>query len=221
MTIVPDRVVRSKRKTLSVSVNSLGQVIVRAPLTYPEVKISAFLAEKEGWILKHKKRFEGAGISLPSKDLEGYGLMLLGETYTLCLYDGKRVRLFSEEKRIFLPRNGAEEKLRRWLKENAKRIFTQATAARAEEMGVRYNGVSVSNAQTKWGSCSGENKLRFSYRLLYAPREVIDYVIVHELCHTLHHDHSPAFWRAVAAVVPDYKNKRKWLKDRGALLKIF
>lgn len=220
MAIVPDQILRSKRKTLSVSVNSLGQVTVRAPLTYPQAKIDGFLAQKEGWILKHKQRFALAGICLPGESLDGYGLMLLGQRHVLSLYEGSRVRLLAEEKRILLPREGAEERLQRWLKENAKRIFTQSVQARAEEMGVAYHSVSVSSAKTKWGSCSGENKLRFSYRLLYAPKEVIDYVIVHELCHTLHHDHSPAFWRAVAAVVPDYKSKRKWLKDRGALLKI-
>ncbi len=220
MAIVPDSVIRSRRKTLSVSVNALGQVIVRAPLRYPEEKIRAFLAEKEGWIFKHKQRMAQADIQLPNEDLDGYALPLLGERYCITLDDGKRLRLLTAEKRILLPRENAEEKLRRWLKENAKRIFTAATALRAEEMGTPYKSVSITSATTRWGCCTGDNRLRFSFRLLYAPKDVIDYVIVHELCHTLHHNHSKAFWLAVEEVLPDYKQKRKWLKDRGALLKI-
>lgn len=220
MAILPDRIIRSKRKSVSVGVDSLGRVTVRAPLRYPEDKITAFLAEKEEWILKHQKRMRATGIYLPENGLDGYGLLLLGERYILTLDDGKRVRLNEAEKRIFLPRENAEQRLKRWLKENAKRIFTQATRMRADEMGVSYQSVTISSATTRWGSCTGDNRLRFSYRLLYAPKPVIDYVIVHELCHTLHHDHSPRFWAAVESVIPDYKDKRKWLKDRGALLKI-
>ena len=220
MSIVPDRILRSRRKTLSVSIDSLGRITVRAPMKYPSASIQQFLQEKEAWIRKHLARMQAAGISLPEASLDGYRLLLLGEHYQIVLDDGKRVRLLTDERKILLPKDNAEEKLRRWLKENAKRIFTEATRIRAEEMGVSYQSVTVSSASTRWGSCSGENRLRFTFRLLYAPRDVIDYVIVHELCHTLHHDHSKAFWAAVASVVPDYQQKRKWLKDRGALLKI-
>lgn len=220
MAIIPDRVLRTRRKTLSVSIDALGQVTVHAPLRYPDAKIAEFLAEKEAWILRHQARFAQAGIQLPGESLDGYRLMLLGENYLIQLDDGKRVRLLSDERRILLPRTNAEATLRRWLKENAKRIFTQATQLRAEEMGISYQSVSISSAATRWGSCTGDNRIRFTYRLLYAPKEVIDYVIVHELCHTLRHDHSAAFWLLVAAVVPDYQKKRKWLHDHGALLKI-
>ncbi len=220
MAIIPDRVIRSRRRTLSVSVDSLGQVTVRAPLKYSEEKIAAFLLEKENWILKHKARMSASGIELPGKNLDGYQLLLLGEKYCIVLDEGKRVRFLKEQRKILLPKENAEERLRRFLKENAKRIFTEATRIRAEEMGVSYQSVTISSARTRWGSCTGDNRLRFSFRLLYAPKDVIDYVIVHELCHTLYHDHSAAFWAAVAGVLPDYKKKRKWLKDRGALLQI-
>ncbi|MBO5362707.1 MAG: M48 family metallopeptidase [Clostridia bacterium] len=220
MPIVPDKVVRSRRKTLSVGVDCLGQVTVRAPLKYPDEKIREFLAQKESWILKHKQRMAGAGIRLPGETLDGYELLLLGEKHLITLYDGKSVRFAAEEKRIWLPRNNAENKLRAWIKQNADRIFKEATKRRAEEMGVAYQSVTVSSARTKWGSCTGDNRLSFSFRLLYAPKDVIDYVIVHELSHTLHHDHSKSFWGCVESVVPDYKVKRKWLKDRAALQRI-
>ena len=193
---------------------------MRAPLKYPDEKIREFLAQKESWILKHKQRMAGAGIRLPEENLDGYELLLLGEKHLITLYDGKSVRFSAEEKRIWLPRSNAESKLRAWIKQNADRIFKEATKRRAEELGITYQSVTVSSARTKWGSCTGDNRLSFSFRLLYAPKDVIDYVIVHELSHTLHHDHSKSFWGCVESVVPDYKVKRKWLKDRAALQRI-
>ncbi len=220
MAVKPDKVLRSKRKTLSVSVNSVGEVIVRAPLRYPDEGIARFLADKEGWILKHKARMASNGIHLPGSSLDGYPLLLLGQPHTIILTDGNRIRLDSERKTLEIPRGNAEERLRRWLKENARRIFTERVDTLSKAMGVTYQSLALSSARTTWGTCTGDNRLRLNFRLLYAPKAVIEYVIVHELTHTLHHDHSKAFWLAVERVIPDYQQRRKWLKDRGALLKI-
>ncbi len=220
MAVKPDKVIRSKRKTLSVSVTNVGQVVVRAPLRYPDEKINAFLADKESWILKHKTRILSAGISLPTETLDGYSLLLLGKPHTVVLADGGRIRLDGERACIEIPRENSEERLRRWLKENARRIFMERVQALAEEMGLTYQSVALSSARTTWGTCTGDNRLRLNFRLLYAPKAVIEYVIVHELCHTVHHDHSKAFWSMVEGAIPDYKARRKWLKDRGALLNI-
>ena len=220
MAVKPDKVLRSKRKTLSVSVNSVGQVIVRAPLRYPDEKIAAFLVDKESWILKHKTRILSVGISLPTETIDGYSLLILGQPHTVLLTDGSRIHLDGERKAIEIPRKNAEERLRRWLKENARRIFAQRVQALAEEMGLAYQSLALSSARTTWGTCTGDNRLRLNFRLLYAPKAVIEYVIVHELCHTVYHDHSKAFWAMVAGAIPDYKSRRKWLKDRGALLQI-
>jgi predicted metal-dependent hydrolase len=147
-------------------------------------------------------------------------LLLLGESHTVTLTDGARIRFDTSAKRIEVPRVNTEERLRRWLKENARRIFAERVQALSEEMGVSFRELTISSARTTWGTCTGDNRLRLNFRLLYAPKAVIEYVIVHELCHTLHHNHSKAFWLAVERVMPDYKARRKWLKDRGALLKI-
>ena len=219
--ITPDRIVRSNRKTLSVSVNPLGVVTVRAPKAMREERIFAFLKEKESWILKQKDKFERAGIRLPSEDLNGYEFLLLGERYTICLYEGKIIRLDKPTGRLFVPEKNAEKRLTAWLKENALRIFTAETQKRAEEMGVRAKSVAVSSARTRWGSCSGTNDIRYTYRLLYAPKAVVEYVIVHELAHIRHKNHGKRFWALVESHIPDYKQRRRWLKEHGALMEIF
>ena len=82
-------------------------------------------------------------------------------------------------------------------------------------MGVEYGRITVRNQKTRWGSCSGKKNLNFNCLLLLAPEEILDYVVVHELCHLKEMNHSPRFWAEVERVLPDYKERRLWLKRHG------
>ena len=106
--------------------------------------------------------------------------------------------------------------------EEIKRLSKEAAAyipGRVEYfskiVGVTYGRITVRNQKTRWGSCSSKGNLNFNCYLMLAPREVLDYVVVHELCHRKQMNHSDAFWREVEKVLPDYKIRRKWLKDNG------
>ena len=217
--IKPDKIIRSDRKTLSVGIDAFGRITVRAPKRTSDERINAFLKDKEAWILKHTQNKAGRQALLPSENLNGFTFLLLGETHRLILYNGGKVRY--EKPDILLPSGNAKERLVKWLKENAKRIFSEACTRRAAEMGVTFPSVSVTSARTRWGSCSYNNALHFTFRLLYAPKDVIDYVIVHELCHIKEKNHSAKFWSLVGKYCPDYKEKRAWLRSRGYLLHIF
>lgn len=219
--IQPDELIRSKRKTLSISIDAFGRLIVRAPYAYPKEKIDAFLKEKEGWILRKRAEREGAGIELPPENLNGYKLLLLGKKCTVFVVPTQNVGYDKETDRLYLPEKEPRERLIKWLKENAKRIFSQVTEETARNMGVTYKSLTVTSARGRWGSCSAENALHYSFRLLYAPKEVIEYVIVHELAHVKHKDHSQAFWAEVSKYVPDWKAKRNWLKIHGGLMEVF
>lgn len=219
--ISPDKIVRSRRRTLSVSVDAFGRVIVRAPLQCPDAHIFAFLAQKEGWIRRQKDRAAQSSVILPPDCLEGYRFLLLGREHTLRLYEGTRIRYDERSAIVFLPAEKARERLVQWLKRNARRIFSAVASRRAAEMGTSYPSLTVTSAKTRWGSCSYNNALHFSFRLLYAPVAVIDYVVVHELAHTFHKDHSRAFWATVGRYVPDYPAKREWLKEKTLLMEIF
>ncbi len=219
--IVPDEIIRSDRKTLSVRIDCLGKVTVRAPKQCDEGRIFAFLKEKEGWILRHKRKAETVAIDLPKENLNGYSFLLLGEKCTITLTSDKFVRFDPQAHRIFLPEKNAEQRIVKWLKENALRIFTAVTEKRARDMETDFVSVRVSSARSTWGTCTHDNRISYTFRLIYAPKEVIDYVVVHELAHTKHKNHSPAFWREVEKYLPDYKGKRKWLKERNILMRIF
>ncbi len=94
----------------------------------------------------------------------------------------------------------------------AKAVIPQRVAFFAKIMGVQPTGVKITSAKTRWGSCSGKNSLCFSYRVMIYPEKAVDYVVLHELCHILHHDHSKEFWQAVERYMPDYKAAQKMLK---------
>ena len=90
----------------------------------------------------------------------------------------------------------------------------------AQLLGVTYATISIRDQKTRWGSCSSKGNLSFSWRLILAPPKVLDYVVVHELCHRKEMNHSPRFWVLVESMIPDYKTHRKWLKENGEKLTI-
>lgn len=102
----------------------------------------------------------------------------------------------------------------------AVKVIPQKVAYYARLMNVTYGRVAIRNQKTRWGSCSREGNLNFNCLLMMAPPEVLDYVVVHELCHRLEMNHSARFWAQVEKVMPDYKKHRKWLKEHGGKLMI-
>lgn len=97
----------------------------------------------------------------------------------------------------------------------AREYFPKRAAYFRQFTGGTYNRITIRDQKTRWGSCSARGTLSFNWRLMLAPPAILDYVVVHELCHLTHMNHSPAFWQAVEAVYPDYREARKWLKEHG------
>ena len=104
------------------------------------------------------------------------------------------------------------------LKKRARSCFLERTAYYAPLVGVKVNRISIRSQRSKWGSCSSKGNLNFNCLLLLAPEEVLDYVVVHELCHRLEMNHSPRFWAEVERVLPDYARGKAWLRKNGAAL---
>ena len=100
----------------------------------------------------------------------------------------------------------------------ARAYFTEKCAWLAPVVGVDYGRISIRHQKTRWGSCSSKGNLNFNCLLMLAPEDIRDYVVVHELCHRKEMNHSRRFWAEVARVVPDYKEKERWLKENGPLL---
>ena len=102
------------------------------------------------------------------------------------------------------------------LERDALRVIPERVKYYAPIVGVRYGRITIRNQRTRWGSCSAQGNLNFNIALMRVPLEVLDYVVVHELCHRIELNHSPRFWALVEKVIPDYKKHQKWLKDNGS-----
>jgi Predicted metal-dependent hydrolase len=125
----------------------------------------------------------------------------------------KRQREIEEES----IRTISEAELRE-LAESAAKVFKRKVEEYAPIVGVDYGRITIRNQRTRWGSCSSKGNLNLNVALMRAPVEVLDYVVVHELCHRLHMDHSTEFWKEVERVLPDYRASKKWLKENGSRL---
>ena len=106
----------------------------------------------------------------------------------------------------------------RSLAQEAKTLIPDRTAYFARRLGVTYGRITIRCQKTRWGSCSAKGNLNFNCLLMLTPPEVVDYVIIHELCHRIHMNHSPAFWREVEKYDPGYRDKKKWMKEHGRVL---
>ncbi len=104
------------------------------------------------------------------------------------------------------------------LAEDALRYIPLRVREIAKKMGVTFGNITIRNQKTRWGSCSAKGNLNFNCLLMLTPPEVVDYVIIHELCHRIHMNHSPAFWREVEKYDPGYRDKKKWMKEHGRVL---
>jgi len=170
------RLIRSRRKTISIEVTADAHVIVRAPNRAPLSEINRFIGEKADWIDKSLNKMRQRQ-----------------ETQS------QRKELSPQEVKLLVTR--------------AKRIIPQRVRYYADLMGVTYGRITIRMQKSRWGSCSGKGNLNFNCLLMRTPETILDYVVVHELCHLKEMNHSERFWAEVEKVLPDYKERRKWLKD--------
>ena len=126
----------------------------------------------------------------------------------------KTSQTIKERLRFFSPQRFTEEEIKLH-KEKAFSLFTERCRFYASSMGVRYRSLSLSNAKSRWGSCSPHGRLRLHWKLILAPLEILDYVVVHELAHLKELNHSRRFWAIVQESCPDYVSAKKWLKEKG------
>jgi len=213
--MIPYKLVRSRRKTVAIHITKNAEVEVRAPLKMPKADIDRFVAEKEKWIEKSIGRREQINTEKSGFTLHyGDTVMLAGNMYPINVREGKRAGFDGEC--FYMPSNLTPDEIKNAVvqvyKAIAKRIIQNKVVEYAKLMNVKPVGIKITSAKTRWGSCSGKNSINFSWRLVMADDDVIDYVVVHELAHIREHNHSPRFWAVVESILPDYKQRQNKLK---------
>lgn len=217
-----DELIRSKRRTISLEIDSSARLIVRAPFRSSLSSINSLVREKEDWILIKQHQIEEKIKKYQKKRfIEGDTFMYLGQQYMLILTKDTGF-IFSFDKYNFILHENylhiARNLITIWYKKVAAKKILERTLVYSQKMNINFNKFSISNATKRWGSCGTNGSINFSWRLIMAPVDVIDYVIVHELAHIIELNHSKRFWAVVKKVIPDYAERRKWLKDNDYLL---
>ncbi len=213
----PVKVIRTARKKSVGIYLDGGLVTVRAPMFLSERRVRALLVKQTPWI--EKKRNEQSARIPPKKYVDGEVFAYLGRNYRLRVTNGDTpcLRLKGGCLVATIRATDTPETIRcllhDWYHGHAHRHLVAKTERLAKRVGVTPQSVSVKNYKSRWGSCSVNGDITYNWHLILAPHRIIDYVVIHELCHILEHNHSPRYWAHVARLVPAWKECRNWLKQ--------
>lgn len=215
-----------RRKTADIRVED-GAVSIVVPKSTASERIDQLLLAKRSWI-QEKIAIQSDMAPVHDKQyVSGEAFPYLGRNYRLKTQQGNfaPVRLVQGRLLVQAPLGSAQphvirNALVRWYKRQASQKLAEKVARFAPTVGVEPNGVCIKTFKSRWGSCTAKGKLEFNWQIVMAPNRMVDYVVIHELCHLIRHDHSPEFWKEVARVMPDYQQCRDWLKENGERLRV-
>ncbi len=218
----------ARRKTLSICVYPDNRVVVAAPVRLSKEEIVRFVEKKSDWVRKRLNINREKKNKKPRQFVTGEKLLLLGREYTLKVQAGPPGDVFMENGSIAVPlppaaspeedRINVRNRLATWYVGLALKKIKERLPLFAKEVGASPRRVTIKAMKSRWGSCSSRGSISFAWNIIMAPEPVLDYLVVHELCHLVHHDHSAEYWELVGSVIPDYSEKRKWLRQNGEAL---
>jgi hypothetical protein len=216
----PYKIIKSRRKSLHLSINKDDIIIVKSPYFVTQKQINTFIESNLKWI--NKILLEKNKVKEKRLIKHNGTLPFLGEEY--------KIKFTDQEKDLFLEnyfyfnKNNSQNALTifsNWYKQEAKLLFSEQVNIYSYLMNVNYNKLRLSQANSYWGSCNNKQYLNINWRLIMAPIDIINYIIIHELAHLKYLNHSKDFWKFVAKFQPNYKQHDRWLKVNGKYLQIF
>lgn len=218
----------SKRKTVSVEVAEC-RVTVRAPMKIEEAFVSQWVLSHRQWVLKklEQQRMVQTQIPVPEYN-SGSQFILLGKKYTLEIVKGSKSAVVQGDNvitvvygsRMSSDPDSIRKILSRWCRTRAQELLIAKTRAYAAKLGVSIESIAFRQTRTKWGHCTKSGKIQYNWLIILAPEAIVDYLVVHEVCHRVHMNHSKPFWRLVESLCPEYDLSRRWLKRYGGALRL-
>lgn len=213
--------VESRGKRLSATIDEYGRMVVRFPKRVPSSAVTRFVEEHRKWLVTQYLRAQEQCKAFLHQFTEGEAFYFLGNSYPLKIRRdgaGKRIRVERLPDCFLvqgtdLTKEMIKKALENWYIHNARIRFESRCAYYAPLIGVTYHTIRIKNQKSRWGSCSGKGNLNFNWKLIMAPEEVLDYLVVHELCHLKYMDHSKEFWLLVASILPNYREQERWIEE--------
>lgn len=212
---------RTKRKTLAIRIHPTLEVEVRAPLQATDAAIAEIVHKRAEWILRNQRELEKHVSKIPKREyVSGESHYYLGKPYQLEVIENKyedvkrlggRIRINTQDK---THTDRIRDQLNNWYREESKRVFAERLEAcypKIEPYGAAYPTLKVRLMKTRWGSCSSTGNINLNTKLIQVAKPYIDYVMLHELCHLVEHNHSPAFYALMTKVLPDWCTRREEL----------
>lgn len=219
----PDLIIRTHRRSLSITITKEGKLVVHAPKKLKLSEILKYISEKEKWIVTKQKEIESR-LNI-NKDVIAYKeVLFLGKKYKIGKIAGLKKIELTEDK-IILPAKVEDKdiikKIKKWYIDNAKKILLDRIEFFANLMQIDYASLTINNSKTRWGSCDKDRNIKLNFRLMMLPHKVVDYVIVHELAHIVEFNHSKDFYKIISLIQPNYKLQQKILKEYDYVLGLY
>jgi predicted metal-dependent hydrolase len=217
----------SDRQTTDIVIERDGMLTVRPPLRMTPEQVDATVLSKRMWIYRNLAEWRDINATRVVREwVSGESFLYLGSSYRLQLVQAQDEALKLKDGRFCLLRpllesggsEAAHQAFEAFYREKGLPRLQKRVAFLADKVGVRAGSVQIRDLGYRWASCLKNGDLHFHWKCLMAPLTVIDYIVVHELCHLRHRDHSEAFWNEVDKVLPDYRDRKEWLRLRGAEL---
>lgn len=214
---------RRKRKTICIKVNEDGEVIVSAPLRVSKEYIYLIVKKRAQWIIEKKKEISIRSSRKIKREFNGESTFAyLGKEYPIHIIleeNRKRINVEFHNKFEIYTNTMEDEKLKKalekWYRLETLGIVTKRIACYSSHFKDKVTGIRVKEQKRRWASCTWKNEILFNWRISMARADVIDYIVIHEMCHMDHRNHSKYFWDRVAEIMPNYKEKHEWLKING------
>ncbi|MGC9965885.1 MAG: SprT family zinc-dependent metalloprotease [Syntrophobacteraceae bacterium] len=219
----------ARRKTISITVHPDNRIVVSAPASCSKKNILLFVEKKSDWIHGAiQANLQRARQNRQRRFETGEKLLFLGREYILRVDRGSPPDVFLTGGFICvrLASEGAPEPLEvknhllEWYVARALDKVKEKLPHYADWIGVNPHFVTIKSLKSRWGSCSVHGRISLAWNIIMAPEAVLDYLVVHELCHMVHHNHSAHYWDLVASILPDHRQSRKWLRENGGLLQL-
>lgn len=217
-----------RKKTIALSIEPTGYVLVRAPINTPYPRLTQIVESKAEWIIRKLSSLDSTPPPAKKEFVSGESFPMLGRHLRFKVLQDSNIkkpvaRMHRGRLEVILNtinNNGRssmeiKDAITKWYRLQAAERIPERTRIYAKKMGIKEPEVFIRDQQKRWGSCNAKGILRFNWRIIMAPMSLIDYVVVHELCHLKYMNHSKSFWKYLGMIMPDYEKRARSLKENG------